>query len=123
MPLMAYLGEQSAVESKSGEPVHQSGPGLSRPTSPSTSGRKPEARPRVPVFVQSREAGLAQPKTGRGVGQRPTIEIEREALDTPSTGAERHAVQLDDEAISQILDFFRQLDRWDREGSHATTTM
>ena len=53
-------GERDAVRDNSGQPVHQSGPGLTGPTLSPTAGRKPEARPPV------------QPKTGRGVGQSPT---------------------------------------------------
>jgi hypothetical protein len=120
---MAYLGERSAVDSNSGQSVHQSDPGLRRPTPPVRDGRKPSARPRSSDSLESREAGLSQRKTGRGAGRSLAIEIEREVLDTSSTSAKRDAVDLDDEAISQILDVFRLLDRWDREGSHATTTM
>ena len=120
---MAYLGEKSAVEYKSGEPVHQSGPELRRTRPLRTSGRKPEAHPCTPVVAESRAAGLSQPKTGRGAEQRSAIEIEREALDSPSSSAKRDAVDLDDHSISQILDFFRLLDRWDREGSHADQVM
>lgn len=54
------MGERDAVPSKTGQPVHQSGPGLNEPTLSPTSGLKPEARPPL------------QPKTGRGVGQSPT---------------------------------------------------
>jgi hypothetical protein len=53
------MGERDAVSYKSGQPVHQSGPGLKGPTLSPTSGRKPEARPPL------------QPKTGRGLGQSP----------------------------------------------------
>jgi hypothetical protein len=120
---MAYLDEQSAVESKSGQPVHQSGPGLRRPTSLRTSGRKPEACPCTPVLAESRKAGLSQPQTGQGAGRRPAIESEREAVGTSSASAKRDAVDLDDAAISQILDFFRLLNRWDQEGSHANQVM
>jgi hypothetical protein len=54
-----FTGERDAVLSNTGQPVHQSGPGLTGPTLSLTAGRKPEARPPV------------QPKTGRGVGQSP----------------------------------------------------
>ena len=53
------MDERDAVRKNSGQPVHQSGPGLTGPTLSPTAGRKPEARPPV------------QPKTGRGVGQSP----------------------------------------------------
>ena len=54
-----FRGERDAVLSNSGQPVHQSGPGLNGPTLSPTSERNPEARPPV------------QPKTGRGLGQSP----------------------------------------------------
>ena len=105
-------GERNAVGPNSGETVDQSVPGLRRPTTPATVGRKPKARP-CP----------SQHKTGGGSGPGPDIEIEREALDTSSPSAKRDAVELDDKAISEILDFFRLLDQWDREGSHANQVM
>jgi hypothetical protein len=52
-------GERDAVLFNTGQPVYQSGPGLTEPTLSLTTGRMPEARPPV------------QPKTGRGLGQRP----------------------------------------------------
>jgi hypothetical protein len=55
-------GERSAVRNNSGLPVRQSGPGLGRPTPPSTAGRKPEACTLSPPLPPS------QPKTGQGFG-------------------------------------------------------
>jgi hypothetical protein len=102
-------GERSAVCSNSGKTVHQSVPGLKRPTPSPTGGRKPSARP-----------SRLQPKTGRGAEQRSASEIEREALETSSPSADREAVALSDFEITQILNLFRQLDRWDRKGSDAS---
>ncbi len=93
------MGEHSAVRSKSGEPVSQSGPGLRRPTPVTTAGRKPAARPTPP-----------QPKTGPGCGAgSPAITREREALALDS---------FDDTSVRQLIEFFELLDRWDRE-AHA----
>jgi hypothetical protein len=110
------MGERSEVEYKSGKSVHQSDPVLRRPTPPLTAGRKPEARPPVLLnpgselaVFESREAGLSQPKTGRGAGQSPATTREREALALES---------VDEESIRQIISFFELLDRWDRE-AHA----
>ena len=109
-------GERNAADSKSGKSVHQSDPGLRRPTPPATAGRKPGARPPVLLnpdsgveLFESREAGLSQPKTGRGAGQSPAILREREALTLES---------LDEESVRQIISFFELLDCWDRE-AHA----
>ena len=126
------VGERSAVGPKSGPSVHQSDPGLRRPTPPPTAGRKPGARPRslrshalgVGIALESRAAGLPyQPKTGRGAGETPAIELQREALDTSKTiGTSeaqaltaRNADSLSDDDIQQIIEFFKILDRWDRE--------
>jgi hypothetical protein len=126
------MGERSAVDSNSGASVHQSDPGLRRPTPPPTAGRKPEARPPihsqgfavgVGVATQLREAGLPyQPKTGRGAGQSPATELQREALDTSKTTdtpeapalKARTADSLSDDDIQQFIEFFKILDRWDR---------
>jgi hypothetical protein len=126
------MGERSAVGPKSGPSVSQSDPGLRRPTPPPTAGRKPEARPPIHshgfgfglgVAPESREAGLPyQPKTGRGAGQSPAIELQREALDTSKTiGTSkaqalnaRTADSLTDDDIQQFIEFFKILDRWDR---------
>jgi hypothetical protein len=105
-------GERSADVLNSGETVYQSVPVLKRPTPSPTDGRTPSAR-----------LSFLQPKTGQGAGWNPAIEIEREALDTSSPGADCEAVALSDFEISQLLDFFRLLDRWDQEGPHATKTM
>jgi len=129
------MGERDAVGPKSGPSVTQSDPGLRRPTPPPTAGRKPEARPpphscasdsavAVAVAVKPCEAGLPyHPKTGRGVGQSPAVELQREALDTsnttePSTPPApnaRTADSLSDDDIRQFIVFFQTLDRWDRE--------
>lgn len=122
-------GERSAVRPNSGASVYQSDPGLRRPTPPATAGRKPEARPPVllnpgfesAVALESRAAGLSQPKTGRGVGQSPAKDSQRIALsssseclkcDTPANDP------LDDFSIASVIQFFKILDRWDRE-AHA----
>lgn len=108
-------GERSAVDSKSGEPVTQSGPGLRRPTTAATAGRNPEARP-----------SPSQPKTGWGAGQSPAIEFRREALESSLTqSVECEAVALDasspdyldEQSIQQLISFFETLDRWDREAN------
>ena len=126
------MGERSAVRPKSGESVRQSDPGLRRPTPPSTAGRKPAARPSSPLILairpaeaqETREAGLAQPKTGRGAGQGPAEIAQRAALGTCAVCADRADCQepeesplcnLDDEQLAVLIDFFLTLDRWDRE--------
>jgi len=57
---MQNMGKRGAVGHNSGEPVDHSGPGLGRPTTPPTAGRKPEACP--PSFLPS------QSKSGQGSG-------------------------------------------------------
>jgi hypothetical protein len=125
------VGKRSAVGPKSGPSVHQSDPGLRRPTPPPTAGRKPEACPPihshgfwVGVAPKLREAGLPyQPKTGRGTEQSSVEELQREALDTykttdspkPTTLNARTADSLSDDDIQQFIAFFKTLDRWDRE--------
>ena len=109
-------GERSAVAIKSGKSVSQSDPALRRPTTPATSGRKPEARPPI-----------AQRKTVRGVGQSPTADGQREALAPNVPSVEREAFALDvvpAESLSEIeiqavIQFFTILDRWDREAHEA----
>jgi hypothetical protein len=59
------MGKRGAVGHNSGLPVHQSGPGLGRPTTPQTAGRKPEACPPSLLIPP-------QSKTGRGLGQSPS---------------------------------------------------
>jgi hypothetical protein len=124
------MGERSAVGLKSGPSVTQSDPGLRRPTPPATAGRKPEARPPIHsqgfafgVASESCEAGLpSQPKTGRGAGQSPAEELQREALDTGKTAQPREtslntrtADSLSNDDIQQFIEFFKTLNRWDRE--------
>jgi hypothetical protein len=134
------MGERDAVGPKSGLSVSQSDPGLTTPTLPPTAGRKPAARPPVHshgfdvgvgVAPESREAGLSyQPKTGRGAGQNPAEELQREALDADRTSDPRAAGTLDarsadslsDDDIQQFIEFFKILDRWDRE-AHGHETM
>ncbi len=120
------MGERSAVRPKSGQSVSQSDPGLRRPTSPSTVGRKSAARP--PIQLQSptdsklhpkpREAGVPQPKTGRGAGWNPAQQPRREAPGSFSEPVESEPVlpyDVDDSQIKALIEFFETLDRWDRE--------
>jgi hypothetical protein len=124
----AEMGERSAVETKSGKSVHQSDPGLRRPTSSATVGRKPAARP--PILTASavsidnpeaREVGLPQRKTGQGAGQSPAIPIQREALDANAfnVGEIPSRKTLEDSEIASLLQFFEILNRWDREAHDA----
>jgi hypothetical protein len=122
------MGERSAVETKSGKSVHQSDPGLRRPTPPATVGRKSTARPPTLVATavctdtpEAREAGLSQRKTGQGAGQRPAIYVQREALATNafSAGDAASSKTLDDTEIGSLFQFFEILDRWDREAHDA----
>jgi hypothetical protein len=123
---VTHMGERSAVRQKSGESVSQSDPGLRRPTTPSTAGRKPAARPSVqfnpPIDSEGdyrpRAAGGAQRKTGRGAGQSPAILSQRAALCSFTPSVESDAVlpyALDDSQITALIEFFQILDRWDRE--------
>ena len=99
-------GERSAVGSRSGKPVSQSGPALKRPTPAPTAGRNPAARP-----------SPLQRKTWRGTGQSPAITREREALaliPSPNKCVEC----FDESAIRELIKFFELLNRWDRE-AHA----
>jgi hypothetical protein len=98
------VDERGAVE-KSGESVRQSDPGLRRPTTPATAGRKLAARP---FTTENREAGQYQHKTGRGVGQRPTM---------PAS-----PMQLGDGEIAELAALFRLLDGWERN-LHAEKVM
>ena len=116
------MDERSAVELKSGKTVHQSVPGLRRPTSPATAGRKPAARPSVfEVGPESRAAGLrSQPKTGRGAGQSPAVKEQRAALHADESEGEAPSVTvLEEHDIRLLLEFFTVLDRWDREAHEA----
>ena len=133
-------GERDAVGPKSGLSVSQSDPGLTTPTLPPTAGRKPAARPPfhshgfdvgVAVAPESREAGLpSQPKTGRGTEQSSVEYLRREAPDTDRTSDPREAGTLEartvdslsDDDVHQFIEFFKILDRWDRE-AHGHETM
>jgi hypothetical protein len=129
----ARMGERSAARRKSGQSVRQSDPGLRRPTSPATAGRKPAARPpfQIPSIRHSkdnlrhREAGLTQPKTGRGAGQSPALWAQREALGTfPQTAQSDSAdfIALGEPDLVNLIAFFRTLDRWDREALSSVET-
>ena len=119
------MGERSAVGRKSGRSVRQSDPGLRRPTPPSTAGRKPVARPPVSIpsasdverDVLSREAGVTQRKTGRGVGQSPTVSSQREALGLSIPSGSIPTRELSDPEITALIQFFQTLDRWDGESA------
>ena len=119
------MGERSAVGRKSGESVRQSDPGLRRPTPPSTAGRKPAARPPVSIpsasdverDVLSREAGVTQRKTGRGVGQSSTVSAQREALGFSIPSGSIPTRELSDPEITALIQFFQTLDRWDGESA------
>ena len=120
------MGERNAVRPKSGESVCQTGPGLRRPTLPSTAGRKPAARPPIQfpsaidpkVVPTAREAGGTQSKTGRGSGQSPANQAQREALGSftlPTQTVSFPSYNLDDSQITTLIQFFQTLDRWDKE--------
>ena len=120
------MGERNAVGPKSGKSVSQSDPGLRRPTLPSTAGRKPAARPPIyfppatapKVIPTAREAGGTQSKTGRGAGQSPAIQAQREALGSFTTSSQSNSFSsgaLDDSQIAVLIQFFQTLDRWDKE--------
>jgi hypothetical protein len=116
------MGERSAVRPKSGQSVSQSDPGLRRPTPPVTAGRKPAARPpispRTARADATREAGIPQPKIGRGAGQSPAALDQREALGSCLQSPDLQSsplVTLDKSQIRALADFIKTLDRWDRE--------
>jgi hypothetical protein len=120
------MGERSAVRPKSGKSVRQSDPALRRPTSPSTAGRKPAARPPVQIspatdiqfHSTSREAGTSQRKTVRGTGQSPDNQAQREALGSFTSTTQSHSsisYVLDDSQIKTLIEVFQTLDRWDKE--------
>ena len=130
--VLAHTGERGAVGSNTGPSVSHSDPGLRRPTSPATVGRKPAARPPI-----------SQPKSGRGAGQGSAIQSRREAgvpsersslgWEAPgsfSASAAREAgalnasdlESLDEYSIRQLIEFFQILHRWDRE-AHGNQTM
>jgi hypothetical protein len=122
------MGERSAVRPKSGQSVSQSDPGLRRPTPPVTAGRKPATRPPLcprKARIATREAGLPQPKIGRGAGQSPAISIKREALGISLQSPDLQSsplATLDKSQIRALADFIKTLDRWDRE-AHGIHTM
>lgn len=114
------MDERSAVEQQSGATVDQSVPGLRRPTSPATAGRKPAARPYVcppEVCPESCAVGLrSQPKTGRGAGQSLAVKEQRAALHSSNEHSpETLSGRLEEHDIRSLLEFFTILDRWDRE--------
>jgi hypothetical protein len=115
------MGEWSAVRPKTGKSVRQSDPGLRRPKSPATAGRKPAARPPLQTLPDSsikpkkpaRKAAHSQPKTGRGAGWNPAQSDRREApeiIDEPLQFS-----QLPDSELAPLVEFFKILDRWDKE--------
>jgi len=94
-----------------------------------TAGRKPAARPPIQLKKArkqaAREAGIPQPKIGRGAGQSPAVSPQREALGSIFESSENQASTLgalDDSQIASLLDFFTTLDRWDRE-AHGNLSM
>jgi hypothetical protein len=91
-------GKQSAVGSKSGKPVANSGPVLRRPTPLATSGRNPEACP----------LHSAQSWPGCGAGS-PAESAFREA----------DALLLSRADLIQIIALFELLDWWDEKESRA----
>lgn len=125
------MGERSAVRPKSGQSVSQSDPGLRRPTPPMTAGRKPAARPPNPILSftpsnlesPSREAGLPQPKTGRGTGQNPVVLTGRAAPGCDISSSDLAALlALSDSELAPLIEYIRILDRWDKE-THGQQTM
>ena len=117
------MGERSAARPKSGQSVSQSDPGLRRPTPPSTAGRKPAARPPqrnlsfTPLKppLPPREAGPSQPKTGRVAGRSPAIQSRRAAPESEALSSASPLADLQDFELGPLLEFFKILDRWDRE--------
>lgn len=121
------MGERNAVETKSGESVSHSDPGLRRPTLPSTVGRKPTARPPIQLFPDTdlnpqagayREAAATQHKNGRGSGQSPAIRARHEVPGSFTPAADCASTvpcSLDDSQITALIQFFETLDRWDKE--------
>ena len=133
LPPPDFMGERSAVGTKSGESVRQSDPGLRRPTPPSTAGRKPAARPPIQflpaenskVDSRARAAGLSQRKTGRSARRSLAIQARREAPGsfTPSDESDSPTpYALDESQISALIQFFSTLDRWDKE-AHGSQIM
>jgi hypothetical protein len=66
------------------------------------------------------EAGLAQPKTGRGAGQSPAIQSRREAPQCEHVGSV--LPELSDAELAPLIQFIKILDRWDWE-AHGTPSM
>jgi hypothetical protein len=126
------MGKRDAVRNNSGLSVDHSDPDLGvGPTNPATSGRNPEACP--PISESIKNAG-----TGESDGRK---KVRREALDRSQgkSGGARARASLRSEAeqrrtsfesdkhdswthdladphdISSLINFFKLLDRWDRE--------
>ncbi len=120
------MGERSAVRPKSGQSVHQSDPGLRRPTPPATADRKSAARPPISILsftppkpeLTPREAGTSQPKTGRGTGQSPVVLSRREAPDVVAPSPRWSALLgMSDSELSPLIEYIKILDRWDKRGT------
>ena len=120
------MGERNAVGTKSGKSVSHSDPGLRRPTLPSTVGRKTTARPPTHSFPvpagdiqpDTREAAGSQHKNGRGSGQSPASRARRTAPGSFTPLEQPDAIlpcTLNDSQITELIQFFETLDRWDRE--------
>jgi hypothetical protein len=105
-------GERDAVRSKSGQTVSHSVPGQAvEPSIPPTTGRKPGSRPSA---FPAAGGFTCLPKSVPGLGAGgPEENREREAL---------ASADLDDFAVSQLIQFFQLLDEWDR-GPHAAEIM
>jgi hypothetical protein len=126
LSLPATMDKRSAVGSKFGEMVRQSVPGLRRPTPPSTTGRKPAARPSFSSYsatvsrdsIQPRVAGSTQRIASRNAEQSPAVlsRCEAPVSYSPSAGAGSYITStLDDSDIAAFIEFFEILNRWDRE--------
>jgi hypothetical protein len=94
-----------------------------------TAGRKPAARPpksnRNARTIEACEAGLAQPKIGRGAGWNPAVLGQREALGTCLQFPEAQASPLpalDQSQIRALAEYIKILDRWDSE-AHGIQSM
>ncbi len=124
--VIARTGERNAVRiEKSGLPVDHSGPELRvGPTLPATAGRKPEARPPIYSAISPLSAGSSGLKETRaaGLSQRKSGPKRGHEVPASITDVQGTPVALDDHSISDLLSFFRTLDRWDQE-AHGTKTM
>lgn len=63
-------------------------------------------------------SGGTQSKTGRGSGQSPANQAQREALASFTPNAQSNSFPsyvLDDSQITSLIQFFQTLDRWDKE--------